>query len=78
MRLELSTQATSPHHAEELGADQIVTLNLGDVFKVPRGLQHRPVADVETGIMMLEKVGTVNTGDQTGHELTAVLKGDVK
>lgn len=78
MRLELSTKATSPQHAEELGADQIVTLDVGDVFKVPRGLQHRPLADVETGIMMLEKVGTVNTGDQAGHELTANLKGEEK
>lgn len=76
MRLELSTKATSPLEAEELGADQTVELHVGDVFKVPRGLQHRPVAEVETGIMMLEKVGTVNTGDQQGHERTAVLKGD--
>jgi hypothetical protein len=45
------------------------------MFKVPRGVQHRPVADVETGILMIERVGTVNTGDREGHELTTALKG---
>lgn len=75
MRLELCTKATSPEHAEELGPDQNVELRIGDIFKVPRGVQHRPVADVETGIMMIEKVGTVNTGDREGHELTTELKG---
>ena len=75
MRLELSSKATSPEHAEQLGVDQTVELKVGDLFKVPRGVQHRPVADVETGIMMIEKVGTVNTGDQEGHERTATLKG---
>lgn len=76
MKLEISTKATSPEHAEELGADEIVELKVGDVFKVPQGVQHRPVADVETGILMIEKVGTVNTGDREGHERTVVLKGD--
>lgn len=75
MRLEISSQATSPEHAEQLGVDQTVELKVGDLFKVPRGVQHRPVADVETGIMMIEKVGTVNTGDREGHERTARLKG---
>lgn len=75
MRLELSSKATSPEHAEQLGVDQTVELKVGDLFKVPRGVQHRPVADVETGIMMIEKVGTVNTGDREGHERTATLKG---
>lgn len=76
MKLELSTKATSPEHAEQLNADQTVELRVGDVFKVPQGVQHRPVADVETGILMIEKVGTVNTGDREGHERTAVLKGN--
>ena len=76
MRLELSTQATSPEHAEQLGPDQKVELRVGDIFKVPRGVQHRPVADIETGIMMIEKVGTVNTGDREGHEMTTIVKGE--
>jgi mannose-6-phosphate isomerase-like protein (cupin superfamily) len=75
MRLEISAKATSPEHAEQLGVDHTVELKVGDMFKVPRGVQHRPVADVETGIMMIERVGTVNTGDREGHELTTALKG---
>ena len=75
MRLEISTKATSPEHAEQLGVDHTVELQVGDMYKVPQGVQHRPIADVETGILMIERVGTVNTGDREGHELTAVLKG---
>ena len=69
-RLELSTKASSPEEAEKLGADDVVELKVGDVFNVPRGMQHRPRADVETGIMMVEKVGTINTGDREGNERT--------
>lgn len=76
MRLEFSTKASSPQEAEELGVDQTIVLKVGDMFKVPRGLQHRPVADAETGIMMIEKVGTANTGDREGHDRTAKLKGE--
>lgn len=63
-RIELSTQASTPEEAEALGRDDAVEMRVGDVFCVPRGMQHRPVADVETGILMIEKVGTANTGDQ--------------
>ncbi|KAL1582875.1 hypothetical protein WHR41_08426 [Cladosporium halotolerans] len=76
MKLEFSTKASSPQEAEKLGVDQTVELKAGDMFKVPRAMQHRPVAEQETGIMMIEKVGTVNTGDQEGHERTSKLKGD--
>ncbi|KAK5164388.1 uncharacterized protein LTR77_010084 [Saxophila tyrrhenica] len=69
-KLELSTQASSPEEAESKGADEVVELKLGDVFSVPKGMQHRPVAAVPTGILMIEKVGTVNTGDREGDERT--------
>ena len=72
-KLELSTKARSPEEAEKLAADEIVELKVGDVFNVPRGMQHRPMAEVETGIMMIEKVGTVNTGDREGDERTTYV-----
>jgi mannose-6-phosphate isomerase-like protein (cupin superfamily) len=75
VRLEICTKATSPEQAEQLGVEHMVELKMGDMFKVPRGVQHRPIADAETGILMIERVGTVNTGDREGHELTALLKG---
>ena len=66
MAIHLSTQARSPAEAEQNGADHVVELRVGDVFCVPRNMQHKPVADVESGILMIEKVGTVNTGDREG------------
>ncbi len=47
------------------GRDDVV-LEPGEVFVVPRGLQHRPSAEVETQIVMLEPRGTSNTGDDSG------------
>ena len=72
-RIELSTKARSPEEAEKLGCDDAVELKVGDVFCIPQGMQHRPVADVETGILMIEKVGTVNTGDREGNERTVYV-----
>jgi mannose-6-phosphate isomerase-like protein (cupin superfamily) len=47
-----------------------VTLGKGDVFVVPRGVRHRPMGDAE--IMIVEKVGVVNTGDEKESSLTKV------
>lgn len=69
-RIELNTTASSPAEAEKAGMDDAVELKVGDVFCVPRGMQHRPIADVEAGIMMIEKVGTMNTGERTDSERT--------
>lgn len=67
--IELCTTASSPAEAEKLGADQVVRMKVGDVFNVPKGMQHRPMAEGEpAGILMVEKVGTVNTGDRDGDE----------
>lgn len=72
-RLELATKARSPDEAENTGPDDVVELKVGDVFCVPKAMQHRPVADVETGILMTEKVGTVNTGDREGDARTVYV-----
>jgi mannose-6-phosphate isomerase-like protein (cupin superfamily) len=50
--------------------DGTVVLEAGDLFVVPKGVEHRPVADMECKIMLVEPAGTVNTGD-AGGELTA-------
>src|SRR5262249_1124611 len=41
-------------------------LGPGDVFVVPRGIEHSPSADQETQLLLLEPRGTVNTGDAGG------------
>ena len=50
--------------------DGKVTLRSGDLFIVPRGKEHKPFAASECKIMLIEPVGTVNTG-ASGGELTA-------
>lgn len=36
----------------------------GELFVVPKGVEHRPVARQEVHLLILEKSGTPNTGDQ--------------
>ena len=43
--------------------DGIVTLNEGEMYVVPRGVEHKPIADKECHILLIEPAGTVNTGD---------------
>ena len=43
--------------------DGKVTLNEGEMFVVPKGVKHKPVAEQECHILLIEPVGTVNTGD---------------
>jgi mannose-6-phosphate isomerase-like protein (cupin superfamily) len=40
-----------------------VVLGAGELFVVPRGVRHCPVADAETHVLLLEPRDTVNTGD---------------
>ncbi|MEV0528776.1 cupin domain-containing protein [Streptomyces sp. NPDC050439] len=46
--------------------DGDVVLEPGELFVVPRGVEHCPVADEETAILLLEPAGTINTGDAGG------------
>ena len=40
-----------------------VTLGPGEMFVVPRGVEHCPVADDEAHLLLIEPTGTPNTGD---------------
>ena len=51
-----------PHGSVELGP--------GELYVVPRGVRHRPVAEGEVKLMLVEPRGVVNTGD-AGGERTA-------
>ncbi|MEX2973935.1 cupin domain-containing protein [Streptomyces sp. C184] len=46
--------------------DGDVVLGPGELFVVPRGVEHCPVADEETAVLLLEPAGTLNTGDAGG------------
>ena len=43
--------------------DGVVELRAGDFLIVPRGVEHRPVADEEVEVILFEPAGTLNTGD---------------
>jgi|SRR5271165_1641588 len=40
-----------------------VHLAAGDLFVVPKGVEHRPVAEEEVHLLLIEPRGTPNTGD---------------
>ena len=42
--------------------DRVIELAEGDMLVVPRGVEHRPVADTECAVMLFEPAGTLNTG----------------
>ncbi|HJU21633.1 MAG TPA: cupin domain-containing protein [Casimicrobiaceae bacterium] len=44
--------------------DRIVVLDRGDVFVVPKGVRHNPVADHECLVMLVERKTTLHTGDE--------------
>jgi mannose-6-phosphate isomerase-like protein (cupin superfamily) len=35
----------------------------GELFIVPKGAEHRPTADEETHLLLIEPIGTPNTGN---------------
>lgn len=43
--------------------DRSVTLGPGELFVVPQGVEHRPVAREEVHVLLIEPTGTPNTGD---------------
>jgi mannose-6-phosphate isomerase-like protein (cupin superfamily) len=49
--------------------DKTVVINPNEFLIVPKGVEHRPVADEEVSVMLFEPASTINTGDNTG-ELT--------
>lgn len=46
--------------------DGRVDLKAGEMFVVPKGVEHKPVAERECRLLLVEPIGTVNTGDAGG------------
>ncbi len=53
--------------------DGDVTLSPGELFVVPQGVQHCPVAEEEVHLIIIEPTGTPNTGDVS----TAVAREEI-
>lgn len=43
--------------------DRTITLGPGQMYVVPKGVEHRPVAKEEVHLLLIEPTGTPNTGD---------------
>jgi mannose-6-phosphate isomerase-like protein (cupin superfamily) len=46
--------------------DGAVNISAGEMFVVPKGLEHKPCAEAEVKLMLIEPRGVLNTGHQGG------------
>ena len=53
--------------------DREVWIERGEFIVVPRGVEHRPVAEEEVSVMLFEPASTLNTGNVTGEMTVAEL-----
>jgi mannose-6-phosphate isomerase-like protein (cupin superfamily) len=53
--------------------DREVWIERGEFIVVPRGVEHRPVAEEEASVMLFEPASTLNTGNVTGEMTVAEL-----
>ena len=44
--------------------DRNVVLGSGELYVVPRGIEHQTFAEEETHLLLIEPTGTPNTGDK--------------
>ncbi len=54
--------------------DRTVELGVGEAFVVPRGVEHRPVAEEEASVLLFEPASTVNTGGVRDERTREVLE----
>jgi mannose-6-phosphate isomerase-like protein (cupin superfamily) len=54
--------------------DGVVELKQGEMVVVPSGVEHKPFAEQECKILLIEPVATVNTGDAGGDRTVADLE----
>ena len=53
--------------------DREVWLDPGEMIVVPRGVEHRPVADQEVHVLLFEPASTLNTGNRVDSRTVAQL-----
>jgi len=54
--------------------DRRVVLQAGEMIVVPKGVEHKPHADSECEMLLLERKNMVNTGDAATNDLTATVE----
>ncbi|KAK8023659.1 RmlC-like cupin domain-containing protein [Apiospora rasikravindrae] len=73
---ELTLELERKKNDDETEVEEVV-MQVGDMFVVPKGVRHRPVAR-QAHIMMVEKRDTVNTGDMAGESGRTRVPRDVR
>jgi len=53
--------------------DRTITINENEFIIVPRGVEHKPIADEEVSIMLFEPATVINTGDAESELTKTVL-----
>ena len=53
--------------------DQNIEMTEGDMIVIPKGVEHRPVAEKEAWVMLFEPASTLNTGNVTDEKTLYVL-----
>lgn len=53
--------------------DKIITVNQGEFLIMPKGVEHKPVAEEEVEIMLFEPATTLNTGNVTDEKTVTQL-----
>ncbi|TRX96496.1 hypothetical protein FHL15_002768 [Xylaria flabelliformis] len=66
LTLEIATGTQGDAEAEPTEVEAVV-MKVGDVYVVPKGVRHRPVAK-NAHILMIERNDTINTGDVEDQE----------
>ena len=69
-KLERLEKPYTPGIVGYLNDYKVIVVKEGEMFVVPRGVEHCPKADEEAHVLLIEPRETVNTGD-AGGELTA-------
>ena len=51
--------------------DGFVEIGAGEMFVVPKGIEHKPYAEKEVKLLLIEPRGVLNTGDEGGERTAA-------
>ncbi len=56
--------------------DKVLCLKRGNMVVIPRGIEHRPIADSEVHVMLIEPKTTISTGDSKSTEGKKSTQGE--
>jgi len=54
--------------------NKTIDLNEGEMLIIPRGVEHKPVADEEVWVMLFEPASTLNTGNVMDEKTKTILE----